>query len=395
MDPITVLIILAVVGVILGIGVVLGLIPTAAFVYIWRSIYPWLVRIGRWAAQLRNLIFLFLVLLAIDIVLGIIAWLLTGNTALGLVAFLISVAVLLFFLLLAIVVWLVRLWRWGYRPSRAAFWVIFLRILGGLWIIVGWIPGVIGWILYHPPISWIVAIGVFYIRVFSAIAAWFLYHPPLRWLIITGFLSVRLISRVVASLLYDPPLSWLEGARDFGMRVVGWIVALCLFCIGRMAAVIAWFLYHPPLRWLVTAGVFPVRLISRVVAWFLYHPPLRWLEKAGLFGAGLVASAASTVIYALLPLLLRVAHRVKEAAGRATATIAQLLSHRPLLWLVEAGLFFMKLIAIAVAWVIYGLLSLLLKLIRRIEKALRAWLAVNTNSHDDYDYANNANCSAA
>jgi hypothetical protein len=390
----TALIILGIIGFILLIGVVLGLVPAAAFVYIWRSIYPWLVRMGRWAAQLRNLIFLFFALLVIDIVLGFIVRLLTGSTGLGILILLISLAVFLFFLLLAIVVWLVRLWRWGYRPSRAAFWVIFFRILGGLGTIVMWIPRAIGWVLYHPPISWIVAILLFYIRAFAAIAAWLLYHPPLRWLIITAFLCIRLIARVVASLLYDPPLHWLVETRLFLVRLVGWIIVLCLFCLRPIMAVIAWLLYHPPLRWLATIAVLFVGLISRVVAWLLYHPPLRWLERAGLSGLGLAASVAGTVIYAPLPLLLKVAHSTRETARGIAAVIARLLSHRPLRWLVAAVLFLIRLITSVVAWVIYGLLSLLFKLFHRIREAMGTSLAGNANPHNQYDYANNAHCSA-
>src|SRR4030065_1251270 len=45
------------------------LIPLA-ILFIWRIIYPWLVRMGRWSAQLRNLIFLAFVLTLVGFGIG-------------------------------------------------------------------------------------------------------------------------------------------------------------------------------------------------------------------------------------------------------------------------------------------------------------------------------------
>jgi hypothetical protein len=59
----------------LGIGstalalLALALIP-AALLFTWRIVYPWLVRMGRWSAQLRNIAFLAFVLLVLGMGLG-------------------------------------------------------------------------------------------------------------------------------------------------------------------------------------------------------------------------------------------------------------------------------------------------------------------------------------
>ena len=364
------LIILGVIGFIILLALVFGLIPAAAFVYIWRSIYPWLVRMGHWAAQLRNLVFLFFVLLAIGIIVSILAGLLTGNIVVGILAVFVTLPVFLFFLALAVVVWVVRLWRYGFPATRGGFWWVFFHVVGWLWAVLVGILRFVGWILYHPPISWIIAIGLFYLRVVSAIVAWFLYHPPLRWLAIAGIVIMQLVARLAALILYEPPIRWLAEAWLFVLRLVGWIIAIGMFCVRPIAIVAAWFLYHPPLRWLVTVSFLFVRSVSWLVSWLLYHPPLRWLAEAGFFIMKLVASGAGVVIYAPLPLLLKVAYSVRDTMREIASTLARLLNHRLVPWLVGVAIFVMEHLAFAVSWVMYELLSWLLKLAYRFKEAM-------------------------
>ena len=150
----------------------------------WRIVYPWLVRMGRWSAQLKNLIFLALVLAVVGFGLGYIIDVPKFTIPLLGIEVPITLLVLgllfLFLLLLAIVVWVVRLWRRGWPLTRNFFWDIWFRIVALFGKILLGIPLGIAWFLYHPPLRWFIAALLFYLRGMAAAAAWLVYNPPLR-----------------------------------------------------------------------------------------------------------------------------------------------------------------------------------------------------------------------
>jgi hypothetical protein len=201
----------------------LVLIPLA-LLFTWRIIYPWLVRMGRWSAQFKNLIFLALVLTAVGIGLGyIINVPIVTIPLLRIevpVTLLIFLPIFLFLLLLGIVVWLVRIWRRGWPLGRNFFWDILFRIVALFWKILRGIPIGIVWFFYHPPLRWLVAAVVFYLRGISAAVAWLLYNPPLRSITIVILFVTRLIGRVVAAILYNPPILWLIQFGLFILRLI-------------------------------------------------------------------------------------------------------------------------------------------------------------------------------
>ena len=213
----------------------LVLIPLA-LLFTWRIIYPWLVRIGRWAAQLRNLIFLALVLTAVGFGLGYIipnipsiTIPLVGITAP--VTVLIFVLLFLFLLLLAIVVWVVRLWRRGWPTVRNFFWDISFRIVALFWKILLGIPLGITWFFYHPPLRWLIATLLFYLRGISAAVAWLLYNPPLRSITIAGLFVTRLIARPIGWLLYNPPILWVIQFGLFILRLIARFISTIIYGI--------------------------------------------------------------------------------------------------------------------------------------------------------------------
>ena len=235
----------------------LVLIPLA-LLFTWRIIYPWLVRMGRWSAQLKNLIFLALVLTAVGIGLGYIIN--VPTITLPLVGIQVRLTVLIFgllfllFLLLAIVVWLVRLWRRGWPTVRDFFWDISFRIVALVWKILVGIP-----------------LGII----------WFLNHPPLRWLVVTLLFYLRGIAAAVAWLLYNPPLKSIATAILFITRLIG--------------RVTAWLLYNPPIRWVIEFGLFILRLIARFISAIIYGIVSSWLIKGvqGVLRKGLTAESKS------------------------------------------------------------------------------------------------------
>jgi hypothetical protein len=210
------------------------LIPLA-ILFTWRIIYPWLVRMGRWSAQLKNLIFLALVLTAIGIGIGYIVD--VPTITLPLVGWqvpatvLVFVPIFLFLLLLAIVVWLVRLWRYTWPTVRDFFWDISFRIAALFWKILVGIPLGITWFFYHPPLRWLVATALFYWRRISAAVAWLLYNPPLRSMTIVALFVMRLVGRVVAAVFYNPPILWLVQAGVFGLRLAARIISAAMYGI--------------------------------------------------------------------------------------------------------------------------------------------------------------------
>jgi hypothetical protein len=239
---------LAVATVILLVGslLILALIPTALAVFLlavvltvagliltWRWVYPWLVRMGRWAAQLRNIIFLFVVLVVGGLVLGYILGVPTVTlfgAPINLIAIIFGI-LFLFLLFLGLVVWLVRLWRRGWPTTRDVFWDICFRTGALFWRILVGIPLGITWFLYHPPLRWLVAAVLFYLRWASVAAAWLWYNPPLRSIIIAILFVIRLIGRVTAWLLYNEPIRWVVWAVLFILRLIARFISTVIYGI--------------------------------------------------------------------------------------------------------------------------------------------------------------------
>ena len=213
----------------IGVGVIIiAVVATLAFlVYFWRVIYPWLVRIGRWAAQVKNLVFLLALLGA-----AAAAWYLLGRPSILVYAVVIPLgALLVFLLLLGAVVWVVRIWRRGWPLVRDFFWDISFRIVALFWKILVGIPLGVTWFLYHPPLRWLVAALLFYLRGISAGAAWLLYNPPLKSIGIAILLITKLIGLIVAAILYNPPILWLVQAGLFGLRLTARVISAAIYGI--------------------------------------------------------------------------------------------------------------------------------------------------------------------
>jgi len=219
-----------------------GMIPLAilslvlvplALLFTWRIIYPWLVRMGRWAAQLKNLIFLAIVLTAVGIGLGYILDVPTVTIPLVGIELPVTVLILgllfLFLLLLAIAVWVVRLWRRGWPTVRNFFWDICFRTVALVGKILLGIPLGITWFLYHPPLRWLIAALLFYLRGISAAVAWLLYNPPLRSIAIAGLFVTRLIARPTTWLIYNPPILWVIQFGLFILRLVARSVSTIIY----------------------------------------------------------------------------------------------------------------------------------------------------------------------
>ena len=228
-----------------GVGLAIGLLTVAAaliiiavtaalafLLYFWRVIYPWLVRMGRWAAQLRNTIFLLMVLVSIYIV-----WYLLNRAGIEISPTILWIILIplgllfVFLLLLAIVVWLVRLWRYTWPRFRNVFFDICFRIFALGWKILVGIPVGIIWFFYHPPLRWLVATFLFYFRRISAAVAWLLYNPPLRNIIAVGLFITRLVARVTALILYNPPISWVVEFGIFILRLTARFISTIIYII--------------------------------------------------------------------------------------------------------------------------------------------------------------------
>jgi len=214
----------------------LVLIPLA-ILFTWRIIYPWLVRMGRWSAQLRNIAFLAFVLLAIGMGVGYIPGINVPTVTIPLIGIELPITVLvfgllfLFLLLLGLVVWLVRIWRRGWPTVRDFFWDISFRTVALLWKILVGIPLGITWFLYHPPLRWLIAALIFYLRGISAAVAWLLYNPPLSGIAIAIVVVTRLIGRVVAFLIYNPPILWLIQFGLFILRLIARVMSSIIYHI--------------------------------------------------------------------------------------------------------------------------------------------------------------------
>ena len=244
---------LAVATVILLVGslLILALIPTALAVFllavvltiaglvvIWRWVYPWLVRMGRWAAQVRNIIFLFVVVVVVELVLEYVL----GRAGISVPTFsilgrdvtIIGIGLLafaLFLLLLALVVWMVRTWRYSWPPARDVFWDSLFRLVALVWKILVGIPLGIVWFFYHPPLRWLLAALVFYLRGISAAAAWLLYNHPLKGIAMAVLFIMRLVARVAAWLLYLLVVRWIVGAVVYILRLIARLVSTVIYGI--------------------------------------------------------------------------------------------------------------------------------------------------------------------
>jgi hypothetical protein len=212
------------------------LIPLA-LLFIWRIIYPWLVRMGRWSAQIKNIVFLAFLLTALGIGLGYIPGINIPRVTIPFIGVQLPATVLvfglpfIFLLLLGLAVWLVRLWRRGWPLTRNFFWDIWFRIVALLGKILLGIPLGIAWFLYHPPLRWLIAALLFYLRGMAAAAAWLVYNPPLRS-ILKGLASItRLLGRVVALILYNPPVGWLIDFGIFILRLIARPVSTVIYWI--------------------------------------------------------------------------------------------------------------------------------------------------------------------
>jgi hypothetical protein len=232
------LLILALIPAALAIFLLAVVLTIAGLIVVWRWIYPWLVRMGRWAAQLRNIIFLFIVLVVGELVLKYIldrAGISVPTVSiLGRDVTIIGLGVscfALFLLLLALVVWLVRGWRYTWPPARDVFWDSCFRIGALLWKILVGIPLGIVWFFYHPPLRWLVAALLFYIRGLSAAAAWFLYNLPLKGIAIAVLFVARLVARVAAWFIYSLPVRWVVGAAVFILRLVARLISTVIYGI--------------------------------------------------------------------------------------------------------------------------------------------------------------------
>jgi hypothetical protein len=201
----------------------LVLIPLV-ILFTWRIIYPWLVRVGRWSAQVRNIVFLGFVLAAVGIGIGYIVQ--VPSITLPLVDIPVPVTVLIlgplfiFLLLLGLVVWLVRLWRRGWPLTRNLFWDLWFRTVALLGKILLGIPLGIAWFLYHPPLRWLIAALLFYLRGMAAAAAWLVYNPPLRSILKAITFVTRIVGRIAALVFYNPPIGWIIEFGIFILRLI-------------------------------------------------------------------------------------------------------------------------------------------------------------------------------
>jgi len=210
----------------------------AVLVFLWRNLSPSLGRIAQWAAQLRNIVFLFVVVVVTELVLK---WGLAqaGISLFSLTLFGIEVSIVgllllllfLFLLILAIAVWLTRLFRYSWPPMRNAFWDLLFRVVALGWRIIIGIPLGFIWFFYRPPLRWLVAMVLFYFRGVAAGIAWLLYNPPLRELIRVALFFMRLGARLVAWIVYNPPVRWIVQLAIFSLRLAARFVSGLIYAV--------------------------------------------------------------------------------------------------------------------------------------------------------------------
>ena len=117
MDLFQVLFLTGIIGALL-IAAIFGIIPFAAFVYVWRRVYPIASNIAIWAAKLENLLSLILITVILFVVI------IFGYSYIGTIAILLFIfpVILTIVIELGILVWLIRLLQLLYRNWRA--WII-------------------------------------------------------------------------------------------------------------------------------------------------------------------------------------------------------------------------------------------------------------------------------
>jgi hypothetical protein len=230
------LLILALIPTALAVFLLAVVLTIAGIIVIWRWIYPWLVRMGRWAAQLKNIIFLFIVVVVAEFVLKYIfdraGISVPTLSILGRDVTIIGIGLLafaLFLLLLALVVWLVRGWRYTWPPARDVFWDSCFRVAALFWKILVGIPLGIVWFFYHPPLRWLLAALLFYLRGISAATAWLLYNPPLKGIAIAVLFVARLVARIAAWLLYLLAVRWVVAAVVFILRLIARLISTIIY----------------------------------------------------------------------------------------------------------------------------------------------------------------------
>ena len=135
MDVTIILLIVLIVGAVMVFALFIGIIPVAAFVYVWTTLYPWRKRVGKFAARpfnLASLVFLYVLLLAALVGDVILLMGSSGFTTLLFILFLLLLLVPLYviyiLLWLALVVWYVRLAKWVFATWRIWLVVNYLRI---------------------------------------------------------------------------------------------------------------------------------------------------------------------------------------------------------------------------------------------------------------------------
>ena len=210
----------------------------AIIVFLWRNIFPGLSRIGQWAAQLRNIVFLFVVVVATELFvkwgLALAGISLPALTLLGVEITIVGLLLLLLFLfllILAIVVWLTRLFRYSWPTLRNVFWDLLFRLSALGWRIIIGIPLGFIWFFYRPPLRWLVAMVLFYFRGVAAGVAWLLYNQPLRELIRAALFFMRLGARFIAWIVYNPPVRWVVQLTVFSLRLAARFVSGLIYAV--------------------------------------------------------------------------------------------------------------------------------------------------------------------
>lgn len=213
--------------------IVIAIVAALGFLlYFLRAFFPRFVGMGRWSAQLRNLGFLFALLVGLFVL-----WYVLNQAGIEIptpVLLIIAIPLGLLFLLLfllALIVWLVRLWRYTWPQFRNVFWDLHFRIVGLGWLIIVGIPLGIIWFFYRPPLRWLVAAVLFYFRGVAAGVAWLLYNPPLRELIRVWLFFARLAARLVAWIMYNPPVRWLIDLGIFSLRLSARFVSSIIYAV--------------------------------------------------------------------------------------------------------------------------------------------------------------------
>lgn len=214
----------------MAVGMLALVLAPALLVYVWRVVYPWLVRMGRWAAQPRNIIALLFAVLIWGAVLGLLLAGVVGSTAVVRLLVMLGLVIFGVLFLLGVMVWLVRLWRWAWPPWRSGFWDVLARIAAIIWVIIRGILRGVGWLVYYP-FRWLIATVLFYLRLTSRALAWLLRHPPLRWLITINLFLMRLIARPTAWLLYHPPIRWIMQIVLFVLRLIARILSAIIYAV--------------------------------------------------------------------------------------------------------------------------------------------------------------------